>query len=88
MTRTTRCLLGLSLVAFAATASAQIKLINKDSKSHDLQVKCSSTADTSIAGSSTRDLGKGPCTVTVKGSKTSASATGKGELVIQDGKIK
>jgi hypothetical protein len=88
MSRIPRGLLGICLLSFAASSGAQIKLVNKDGKSHDLLVKCSSSSDTSIGASSTRDLGKGPCTVTVKSSKTSASASGKGELVIQDGKIK
>ena len=80
-------LLAVASLAFCATAAAQIKLVNKDSKAHDVQIKCSSTADSSIAGSSTRDIGKGPCTVTVKSTKSSATAKDKGELVIKDGKF-
>lgn len=88
MKRLMQCMLGAAALALAAGASAQIKLVNKDSKSHDLTIKCSSTAQSSIGGNSTRDIGKGPCTVTVKASGSSASASGKGELVIKDGKIK
>ena len=77
----------LAALAAALPAAAQIKLVNKDSKSHDVTIKCSSTAQSSIAGSSTRDIGKGPCTVSLKGGG-SASASGKGEIVIKDGKIK
>lgn len=87
MKRSIQCLLAVAGLALCASASAQIKLVNKDSKSHDVLIKCSSSADSSIAGSSTRDIGKGPCTVTVKATKSSASATGKGELTIKDGKI-
>ena len=87
MTRSTRILAGFAALAFCATASAQIKLVNKDSKSHDILLKCSSTSDSSIGANSTRDIGKGPCTVTVKSTKSTGSATGKGELVIKDGKV-
>ena len=82
-----QCLLAVAGLAICASASAQIKLVNKDSKAHDVLIKCSSSADSSIAGSSTRDIGKGPCTVTVKSTKSSKSAAGKGELTIKDGKF-
>jgi len=75
----------LALSVCAAPAVAGVKLINKDSGSHDVTIKCSSTSQSSIGGNSTRDLGNGPCTVTVK--KTGSSATGKGNLVIKGGKI-
>lgn len=68
-----------------ASAFAGVKLVNQDSTSHDVKIKCSSTADSSIGGNSTRDLGNGPCTVTVK--KTGSSATGSGTLTIKNGKI-
>lgn len=71
----------------AASPAYAVKLVNKDSTSHDITVKCSSTAQTSIGGSSTRDLGKGPCTVTVKKSGASATASGDATLVIQKGSI-
>ena len=82
-----QCLLAVAGLALCASASAQIKLVNKDSKAHDVLIKCSSSADSSIAGSSTRDIGKGPCTVTVKSTKSSRSASGKGELTIKNGKF-
>ena len=57
-------------------ARLAVKVVNKDSNSHDLTIKCSVTTHGSVGASSTRDIGKGPCTVTVK--KTGASATGNG----------
>ncbi len=77
----------LSILAVAAPAAFAVKLINRDSSSHDLLVKCSSAADTSIAGSSTRDLGSGPCKVTVKKTGSSATASGSQNLVIQNGNV-
>jgi len=80
--------LSVAILAFAwGPALAQVKLVNKDSNSHDLVVKCTSSADTSIGGSSTRDLGKGPCTVTVKKTSSSASGSGNDTLEIKDGKV-
>lgn len=73
-------------LGLAAGPVHALKLVNKDSHSHDLTVKCSSTAHTSIGAHSTRDLGKGPCTVTVK--KTGSSASGSGTLTIQGGKLR
>ena len=80
-------LLAVPLIGLAAMPAYAVKLVNKDSQSHDLTVKCSSTAQTSIGGNSTRDLGKGPCTVTVKKSGASATASGDATLVIQKGSI-
>lgn len=74
-------------LASTGSALAAVKVVNKDSSSHDLLVKCSSTADTSISGSSTRDIGNGPCTVSVKKTGSTATATGNETLTIQDGKI-
>lgn len=71
----------------STSAFANVKLINKDSKSHDILIKCSSSADSSIGDSSTRDLGKGPCTVTVKKTGSSASGSGSDTLTIKDGKV-
>jgi len=71
----------------AALPAHAVKLVNKDSSSHDLTVECSSTAHTSIGANSTRDLGKGPCTVTVKKSGASATASGETTLTIQKGSI-
>ena len=80
-------LLAVPLIGLAAMPAYAVKLVNKDSQSHDLTVQCSSTAQTSIGGNSTRDLGKGPCTVTVKKSGASATASGEATLVIQKGSI-
>lgn len=77
-------LVSLGLTAFPAFA---VKLVNKDSTAHDITIKCSSTAQSSVGGSSTRDLGKGPCTVTVKKSGSSATASGDATLVIERGSI-
>lgn len=79
-------LLAASLTALALPALA-VKVVNRDSNSHELLVKCSSTAHTSVGASSTMDIGKGPCTVTVKKSGASASGSGKDELVISKGGI-
>lgn len=81
-TRTIVWAAGALLLAPAAHA---VKLVNKDSQSHDLTIKCSSTAHSSIGASSTRDLGKGPCTVTVK--KTGSAATSSSTLTIKGGKV-
>lgn len=75
------------LLTLAAPAAFAVKLANRDSSSHEVIVKCSSTAHTSIGASSTRDLGSGPCTVTVKKSGSSASASGSQTLTIKDGKV-
>lgn len=80
-------MVAVPLLCLATLPAHAVKLVNKDSASHDLTVKCSSTAQTSIGGSSTRDLGKGPCTVTVKKSGASATASGDATLVIQKGSI-
>jgi predicted porin len=77
----------LLLLALAAPAAFAVKLINRDSNSHDLVVKCSSSAQTSIGASSTRDIGNGPCTVTVKKTGSSATASGSQSLTIKDGKV-
>lgn len=81
------CLRLLPLLALAAMPAHAVKLVNKDSASHDVTIKCSSTAQSSIGGSSTRDLGKGPCTVTVKKTGSSATASGDGTLVIEKGGV-
>lgn len=76
-----------ALLALAAPAAFAVKLANRDSSSHEVTVKCSSTSQTSIGASSTRDLGNGPCTVTVKKSGSSATASGSQTLTIKDGKV-
>lgn len=49
-------------------AWADVKLTNKDGKAHEISIKCgSSTTQTSIGANTTRSIGKGPCTVTIKG---------------------
>ncbi|MBM3786188.1 MAG: hypothetical protein FJW30_17655 [Acidobacteria bacterium] len=77
----------VTILAATASLALAVKLINRDSTSHDLVVKCSSTAQTSIGGSSTRDLGNGPCTVTVKKTGSSATASGSQNLMIQNGSV-
>ena len=79
----------IAAVAFAlASAPAfAVKLHNKDSKAHDISIKCSSTSTGSIQSGTIRDIGSGPCTVTVKSTGSSASANGNDTLVIKDGKI-
>ena len=77
----------VTILAATASLALAVKLINRDSTSHDLVVKCSSTAQTSIGGSSTRDLGNGPCTVTVKKTGASATASGSQNLMIQNGGV-
>lgn len=89
MKRSMQCLLAVAGFALCATASAGIKLVNKDPKSHDLTIKCAnSTAQSSVGGNSTREIGKGPCTVTVKATGSSVTAAPDSELTIKDGKIK
>lgn len=77
----------VTILAATASLAFAVKLTNRDSTSHDLVVKCSSTAQTSIGGSSTRDLGNGPCTVTVKKTGSSATASGNQNLMIQNGSV-
>ncbi len=83
-----KTLLALVLVlSLAGTSWASVKLTNKDSDSHDILIKCSSTTDSSVGGTSTRDIGTGPCTVTVKSSGSSATAQDGESLVIQGGNV-
>lgn len=77
----------VGLLCCGQQAMAGVKLVNKDGQSHDILIKCSSSADSSVGGSSTRDLGNGPCTVTVKQSGSSATGSGNDTLTIKDGKI-
>ena len=51
------CVIGAMF--FSTSAFANVKLVNRDSKSHDILIKCSSSTDSSIGDSSTRDLGNG-----------------------------
>jgi hypothetical protein len=73
-----------ALVA-AGPAMAAVKLINKDAKAHDIKIQCQSTSTGSIQSNTTRDIGKGPCTVTVDGS--SAKGADGDTLVIKGGKV-
>ena len=74
---------GLCAFAFAsAPAWADVKVINKDSKAHDITVKCTSTVQRSIQSNTTTSLGKGPCTVTVKATGATMSGSGNDTLVI------
>jgi hypothetical protein len=75
---------GLCLGALAtAPAWADVKLTNKDSRAHDIIVKCGSTVQRSIQAGTTTSLGKGPCTVTVKTTGASLSGSGNDTLVIR-----
>lgn len=82
-----RILFAVTLMAVVAPASFAVKLANRDSSSHDILLKCSTTTHTSIGASSTRDVGNGPCTVTVKKTGSSATASGDATLTIKDGKV-
>lgn len=77
-------LLTLSLTLISVSAQA-VKLVNRDSQSHQVIIQCSSTSHSSIGASSTRDLGSGPCTVTLKSTGASAKASGSTNIVIQKG---
>ncbi len=74
-------------LGLATPAAFAVKLTNKDSSSHDITIKCSTTTQTSLSGNTTRDIGNGPCTVTVKKTNSSATASGNSTLVIKDGKV-
>jgi hypothetical protein len=74
------CGLGVS------TAHADVKLQNKDSKAHDVIIKCNSTVQSSIQSNTTRSLGKGPCKVTLKGSGIELSGSGSDTIVIPKSK--
>ena len=70
------CALGFS------PAHADVTLQNKDSKAHDITVKCKSTVQRSIQAGTTTSLGPGPCTVTVKATGATMSGSGDAKLVI------
>lgn len=82
-----RPVLWSALLALLALPAGAVKLHNKDSQSHDITIKCSSTAQTSIGANSIRDLGNGPCTVTVKSGNSSATGSGSDTLVIRNGSV-
>lgn len=68
-------------------ATADVSLTNKDGKSHEITIKCSTTTHTSIGSNVTRGIGKGPCTVTLKSNNASGSGSGSDKLVIKNGSI-
>src|SRR5437868_5371339 len=73
--------------ALAATAAhADVKVVNMDSKTHEITARCRSTIQRSILAGTKTTLGAGPCTVTLK--STGASLTGRGNdtLVIPKAK--
>ncbi|MBL8358934.1 MAG: hypothetical protein JNN18_00470 [Rubrivivax sp.] len=72
-------------LATAAWPALAVKVVNRDTNSHDLTIKCSSTTQGFVGASSTRD--KGPCTVTVKKFGSQASGSGNDQLVIRSGRI-
>lgn len=74
------CGLGIS------AAHADVKLQNKDSKSHDIIIKCNSNVQSSIQPNTTRSLGKGPCKVTLKASGIELSGSGDDTIVIPKAK--
>lgn len=74
----------LGLVMLAQVAQA-IRLYNKDSDSHQVIIKCSSTTHTEIGPNSSRDIGNGPCTVTLKSTGASISASGSTDIIIEKG---
>ncbi len=76
--------LTLSLVLLSQAVQA-IRLYNKDSESHQVIIKCSSTTHTEIGPNSSRDLGNGPCTVTVKSTGATISASGSTDIIIEKG---
>lgn len=84
-----RCVrVGLALLACALAPSAfAVKLINKDGTNHNITIKCSTTTQTSIGGNVHRDVGAGPCTVTVQRTGSSATGNGADTLVIQNGMV-
>lgn len=71
-----------ALAIVSAPAWADVKLVNKDSKAHDITVKCTSTVQRSIQSNTTTSLGKGPCTVKVKATGATMSGSGNDTLVI------
>jgi hypothetical protein len=77
----------LALGLIPSLAGADVTLTNRDAKAHDIIIKCSSTSHASIGSNTTRGIGKGPCTVTVKSSKASATGNGNDTLVIKNGAV-
>ena len=76
-----------TILLFSFNAYADLTLTNRDSKSHDITIKCSTTTQTSIASNVTRSIGNGPCTVTVKSTNASATGSGNAKMVIKNGAV-
>ena len=70
------------LLLASAYAWADVKLHNKDTKAHEVTVKCQSTVQRSIQSGTIATLGKGPCTVKVKATGATMSGSGNDTLVI------
>jgi len=77
-----RIALAAALALAATPLLAEVKLHNKDSKAHDITVKCQSTVQRSIQPGTTTSLGKGPCSVKVKSTGATLSGNGNDTLVI------
>lgn len=75
------------ILLFSFNAYADLTLTNRDSKAHDITIKCSTTTQTSIGANVTRSIGNGPCTVTVKSTNASATGSGNAKLVIKNGAV-
>lgn len=78
-------MISVAALLAASPAMAAVKLINKDAKAHDIKIHCTTTSTGSIQSNTTREIGKGPCTVTVNGS--SAKGADGDTLVIKGGKV-
>lgn len=76
--------LALSALTLAGSALA-VKLINKDYSSYAIKINCKgSPSSTHIGASTQRDLGTGPCTVTLP-SGASTTASGSQDIIIKNG---
>jgi hypothetical protein len=81
--RTSRWIVvSVGFVLAISAAHADVKLQNKDSKAHDVTIRCNSTVQSSIQANTTRSLGKGPCKVTLKASGIELSGSGDDTIVI------
>ncbi|CAN5501945.1 hypothetical protein BH11PSE11_BH11PSE11_13780 [soil metagenome] len=81
-------LTGLTVALLSSTSAfAAVKVANRDSVSHNVTIKCSSSLNSNIAASSTRDVGKGPCTVIVLSTGSTATVNDNETLIIKDGKF-
>jgi hypothetical protein len=71
-----------ALLLGLASARADVKLHNKDSKAHDVTVACRSTVQRSIQPGTIATLGKGPCTVKVKSTGATMRGDGNDTIVL------